>query len=115
MILKGPKNINGERGKNSHGGEGEYFVRTLLTNEFESSLKYVRELVLEPGSSIGVHKHEGDEELYYVICGKGVMIVDDEEKLVDEGDVVLTKSGSCHGLKNNTSDRLKIFVVCAAV
>ena len=115
MILKGPMNIKGEKGKNSHGGEGEYFVRTFLTGEFNSSLKYVRELMLEPGSSVGIHKHKDDEEVYYVICGNGIMVVDGEEKVVGEGDIVLTKTGSYHGLRNHTSHRLKIFVACAAV
>lgn len=115
MILRGPGNIEGIYGEKSHGGEGKYFVRTLLTDEFDSSMKYVRELTLEPGSSIGMHKHENDEEIYYVISGSGIMIVDDEENPVKEGDIVLTKSGSIHGLRNNTQDILKIFVVCAEI
>jgi oxalate decarboxylase/phosphoglucose isomerase-like protein (cupin superfamily) len=76
MIFNGPSTIAGQKGEGSHGGKGKYFVRTLFTKEFESSLSYVRELVLEPGSSIGIHEHEGDEEIYYVISGSGVMIVD---------------------------------------
>ena len=30
MILGTPDAIPGERGRESHGGKGEYFVRTLL-------------------------------------------------------------------------------------
>ena len=113
MIIKGPTNVPGEKTANSHGGIGEYFVRTLFTDEFNSSLKYMRELVLEHGSSIGMHPHNGDEEVYYVISGTGLMIVDDEEMKITAGDAVLTKSGSSHGLKNIGDDVLKIFVVCA--
>ena len=113
MILRGPVNVKGENAFNSHGGAGQYFVRTLLTNEFDSSLKYVRELILEPGSSIGMHAHNGDEEVYYIIEGKGLMTVDKEEREIAAGDIVLTKSGSSHGLKNNSPDILKIFVACA--
>ncbi|HBE02370.1 MAG: hypothetical protein A2096_17670 [Spirochaetes bacterium GWF1_41_5] len=115
MIIKSPGNLAGERAKNSHGGQGEYFVRTLLTCEFSSSLKYMREIILEPGSSIGVHRHENDEEIYYIIAGKGIMTVDDETREIGCGDIVLTKSGSSHGLFNNSSGKLKFFVACAAL
>jgi quercetin dioxygenase-like cupin family protein len=101
MIFNGPSTIAGQKGEGSHGGKGKYFVRTLFTKEFE------------PGSSIGIHEHEGDEEIYYVISGSGVMIVDGERRNVSQGDIVLTKSGSSHGLENGNDGELKIFVACA--
>ena len=88
-------------------------MRTLLEQEFESGLAYVRELVLRGHSSIGIHAHEGDEEIYYVVSGRGCMIVDDEKSPVKPGDVVLTLSGSSHGLVNESEEDLKIFVACA--
>lgn len=115
MIRTGPFNIKGETSSKSHGGTGEYFVRTLLTKEFSSTLKYVRELTLNEGSSIGLHEHTDDEEIYYVIAGSGIMTVDDEQEEVREGEIVLTKSGSRHGLLNTGPGPLKIFVACAGV
>ncbi len=112
MILRGPANVEGQNASNSHGGNGDYFVRTLLTSEFSSKMKYVRELTLMPGASIGMHPHVNDEEIYYVISGEGIMQVDDEEKPMKMGDIVLTKSGSSHGLKNSGESDLKIFVAC---
>lgn len=113
MIISGPKTIPMDEQTASHGGEGTYRVRTLLTTEFDSSLKYIRELRLAPGSSIGIHPHIGDEEIYYVISGGGTMIVNGEQAEVSAGDVVLTKSGSSHGLLNNSAEELTIFVACA--
>ena len=113
MVIKGSWNVEGQQGAGSHGGTGNYFVRTLLTDEFESSMKYIRDLLLEPGSSIGIHAHSGDEEIYYIISGTGMMQVDGEEKKVQAGDVVLTKSGSSHGLRNDSTEDLRIFVACA--
>jgi mannose-6-phosphate isomerase-like protein (cupin superfamily) len=98
----------------SHGGTGAYRVRTLMTSEFSSPIKYIRELRLDPGSSIGMHPHIGDEEIYYIISGSGTMMVDGETAELSTGDVVLTKSGSSHGLKNTSDAELVIFVACAA-
>ena len=113
MILRGHDNIEEQHATGSHGGIGAYAVRTLLEEEFESGLAYVRELVLEGHSSIGIHEHQGDEEIYYVVSGQGSMIVDDEKCRVKAGDVVLTRSGSSHGLVNEGDEDLKIFVACA--
>ena len=115
MILKGRSNVAEEHGSKSHGGVGSYSVRTLMTKEFDSGMKYTRELILEPGASIGDHRHTGDEEIYFIASGSGVMLVDGEECVVTEGDLVLTKDGSSHGLRNTGKEGLRIFVACVAV
>ena len=114
MIIATSSNVPGTRSANSHGGEGEYFVRTLLEGITESMIEYVRDLTLSPGASIGVHLHESDEELYFIISGTGMMAVDGEERQVSPGSAVLTQAGSRHGLKNTGDDELRIVVVCAS-
>lgn len=113
MIRKGRENIKAEKISGSHGGNGTCMVRTLLTDEFGSSLSYVREIKLHPYSTIGVHPHHGDEEIYYIISGRGVMNVNGEEEEVGPGDIVLVKSGSTHGLRNDVGEDLLLFVACA--
>ncbi|MBW2369093.1 MAG: cupin domain-containing protein [Deltaproteobacteria bacterium] len=115
MLLHGHDEIAVEKLEKCHNGVGAYEVRTLFETEFGSGMKYIRELVLNPGATIGIHPHAGDEEIYYVVSGQGEMIVDDEKRSVKPGDAVLTKSGSRHGLNNPTDNDLKIFVVCASV
>lgn len=115
MILGTPDTIPGEQGSESHGGKGEYFVRTLLDKVPSSAFKYVRDLTLYPGSSIGEHLHSGDEEIYFIISGTGVMVVDGEECVVGPGSVILTQSGSRHGLCNEGAEDLRIFVACAQI
>ena len=88
-------------------------MRTLLDNVPGSAFKYMRDLTLYPGSSIGEHPHAGDEEVYFVISGSGVMVVDGEERIAGPGSVTLTQSGSQHGLRNEGTEPLRIFVVCA--
>ncbi len=77
-----------------HGGTGEYSVTTLVQDPLGSALKYARDLTLAPGSTIGLHQHDIDEELYYVLSGSGVVEDEDHrEKPVAEGTLVLTQKG----------------------
>lgn len=92
---------------------GDYFVRTLLNDVPGSAFKYVRDLTLYPGSSIGEHPHTGDDEIYFVVSGSGVMVVNGEDQVVGPGAAVLTLSGSSHGLRNAGDEDMRIFVACA--
>ena len=114
MIIASPRDVEGTVGCCSHGGVGEYFVRTLLDRTTNAGFKYVRDLTPPPGSTIGLHPHEGDEEIYFVIEGEGVMVVDDEEHPFEAGAVCLTPSGHSHALRNDGDVDLRIFVACVA-
>ena len=45
------------------------------------------------------HKHE-PEQCYYIIKGKGLMKIEDEEKIVGPGDAIYIPSNREHGIKN---------------
>jgi mannose-6-phosphate isomerase-like protein (cupin superfamily) len=51
------------------------------------------------GSEQPIHKHE-PEQCYYIIIGKGLMIIEDESREVMAGDAVYIPSNSNHGIKN---------------
>ena len=97
--------------KNCHNGEGSIVFREIFKKDnFKSSIQFLHETEILPNSTIGYHKHEGNEEIYYIISGKGLMMVDNYEKEVGPGDAIITQSGSSHGLKNTGSTNLKILV-----
>lgn len=97
--------------KKCHNGVGSIVFREIFGNgDFKSKLEFFHETSIKPNSTIGYHKHEGDEEIYYIVQGRGMMTVDGVEKIVVSGDAVITYSGSSHGLKNLSSKDLKIIV-----
>jgi mannose-6-phosphate isomerase-like protein (cupin superfamily) len=68
--------------------------------------------VLPPGSSIAHHGHDpGVEEIYFILEGEGLMTVDDEERIVVPGDMILTSSGHSHGLSNRSETRLAMVAI----
>ena len=77
---------------------------------FKSTVRFLHETSVKSNSTIGYHKHSGNEEVYYIIEGDGLMTVDGEKKIVGPGDAVITHSGSSHGLKNIGDTDLRILV-----
>lgn len=111
MDISISKKSKRENQKKCHGGKGAIMFREVFKeSDFKSSLEFLHETIILPKSTIGYHKHHGNEEIYYIIKGRGIMRVDGEEKIVTEGDAVITHSGSSHGLKNTEAKPLKILV-----
>lgn len=123
MIKRGRKDVPQTTVEKCHGGEGTIKVRQLLgietklpgvpgfSKDFDSCLSFMHETTLPPGTSIGLHEHKGNEELYFVIQGRGEMTVDGETQVMKPGDVCLTKSGSSHAFRNVGDTDLVIIVL----
>ena len=86
--------------------------KELKANIFNDELnKILTRAILAPGASIGLHKHETSSEIIYIISGEGLMICDDNEELLQSGDVHYCKKGSSHTFKNNSDKDLIFFAV----
>jgi mannose-6-phosphate isomerase-like protein (cupin superfamily) len=68
-----------------------------------------RKRALKPGSGIGYHEQKEDE-IYYVLSGRGSMTIDGKTFDVGPGDAILTRPGSSHGLKQTGADDLVIMI-----
>ena len=64
---------------------------------------------LKAGSSIGYHLQEQDE-VYYILEGKGEMKMNGETFMVRAGDAILTRPGSSHGLTPKGGDLTLIII-----
>jgi mannose-6-phosphate isomerase-like protein (cupin superfamily) len=61
---------------------------------------------MESGGFQNLHSHE-PEQMYFILEGRGLMIVDDEEKPVQAGDCIFFPSFAKHGLKNTGKSVLR--------
>lgn len=66
---------------------------------------------LEPGSSIGEHPHPNTDELYLIVEGRGIGIMNGAQFPVCAGDLFLVKAGHSHGLINDSQAPLVFFAV----
>jgi len=66
------------------------------------------------GSEQPIHNHE-PEQCYYIIKGKGLMLIEHESKEVAAGDAIFIPSNLKHGIKNIGDDVLEYITANAPV
>ena len=69
-----------------------------------------RPRAMHPGSTIGEHRNDKDE-IYYVLSGRGELLLDGRLREVGPGDAILTRKGSTHALEQRGEEDLVIIVV----
>lgn len=105
-IYNSPSQLEG-----SHDGKGQVINALLYGDrDFSTNLRFIIYSELLPGTSIGYHSHENNEEVYVILEGRGTMTIDGEAHEVSAGDVILNKPYGSHGLENTSDDILKILV-----
>lgn len=61
----------------------------------------------EPDSQQGLHAHDDSEQVYVIVRGRGLMIVDDEEVEIEAGSAVLIPPGAQHAIRNTGTEPLE--------
>ena len=96
------------------GGEKSFFARMFA----DENVKIMKGR-LEPGASIGLHTHEGNSEIVYVLGGTGKMLYKAEpfrdavSEPLSEGSCTYCPMGHAHSLINDGDEDLTFLaVVC---
>jgi len=70
-----------------------------------------RVFTIEPGGHTPFHRH-AFEHMNYVISGEGILVADDREREIREGDFALVLPGEKHQYKNS-SENQNLVIICA--
>jgi quercetin dioxygenase-like cupin family protein len=68
-------------------------------------------ITLDPGGASKIVSFPREEQIYYVVAGAGQVQYGDETQPVRQGDFMYLAPGSKHGLTNNGSELMKVFVM----
>lgn len=94
------------------GGPGSVQVRHYLKpDEFGAKCRLCAELVLAPGSGIGPHAHESEDEIFLIQRGSGVITDNGKDHNVEAGDAILTGKGGTHAIRNTGKEDLVVTAV----
>ncbi len=83
----------------AHGGMGEIRFRSLWEHDrFTTPWGFIHHVLVDPGTSVGYHRHQTVQECYLILSGTGVMKVDDAVFEAGPGACVPNRLGGAHGL-----------------
>lgn len=88
------------------GGAGELIAK-MHTDDL-SKILYGR---LEPGSSIGMHTHETNSEIIYILSGTASILYDEENEELAAGGCHYCPKGHSHSMSNQGEQDLVFFAV----
>jgi mannose-6-phosphate isomerase-like protein (cupin superfamily) len=94
------------------GGEGAVTIRHYVPEDaFTAGVRLCSQLVLPPGASIGMHRHEQEDEVYILTKGSGVLDDGTVRTRIERGDAVLTGKGESHAICNDGVETLELTAV----
>ena len=66
-----------------------------------------------PGEVAGPHKHDGEEEIIYILSGRGTFHAGERTEALEPGTTVFISPGAEHEIRLTGSDPLKLVTVFA--
>jgi hypothetical protein len=86
------------------------------------AVDYMDLSILKPGCSIGLHRHRDNQEAFFMVNGKGLMVIGDwykqpdrercfEVRTLKHNHLTLLKNGQLHGLMNITDADITLFTL----
>ena len=101
--------------ENSHDGIGTIEIQKVFRRkDFSGAWDFALRVVMPPSTSMGLHEHGEDEEMYIILKGSGLMTIEDKEHPVSEGDMILNRPGGRHGLLNNGASDIELLIIQAS-
>lgn len=100
------QNIKPNIVQNMRSGEGE-----IKLVKYCDDVNTIVRITIKKGCSIGWHIHENDQEVIYVLSGKGICIEDDKQYDLVKGMANYCGKGKNHSIKNMNDEDLELFAV----
>ena len=111
-MIKRNSEIEGNVYSNLKGGIGDVTMYHFMTEkEANGAGRLFAKITIEPGNSIGYHKHEGDVEAYYILKGKALLSDNGNEVILEPGDCNFCPDGQSHSIKNVGDDTLEYIAI----
>lgn len=111
-MLRKSHEMESEIRERMRGGTGQVKITHIFSkNEFKGKIRLMAKITLDKGCSIGFHRHENEEEIFYILKGTGQ--IDDNGSIVtvNPGDAILTGDGKGHGVENTGTKSLELLAI----
>ena len=111
-MIKWKDKMEHEIKHNIWGGNGSPDLRKVFTpDELGGRAKAFNVITLQPGDSIGLHSHDSDSEIYFVLTSELTVTDNGTEEVLHPGDAIFTADGGTHSAENRTDGEVKMLAV----
>ncbi len=95
------------------GGSGAIKIQHIWNpqEDLNANNRLFAKMSIDPGNSIGLHKHDNEEEVFVILDGKAEVDDNGEKKILEKGDSILTKGGESHSIKSIGEEPLVLIAV----
>ena len=111
MIRKSNDMVKEVRQRMRDGCGSVEITHVFKKEELKGKVRLFAKLVLEQNCSIGFHLHENEEEVFYILSGRGMVEDNGTKYEVEAGDAILTGDGAGHSVSNTGKEPLEIMAV----
>lgn len=110
IIQKADKKI--EERQEMRGSVGNVIIEHVLPeNEMCGAGRLYAKMIVPPGHSVGNHDHIHEREIYYILKGNAQGMDDGVSCTLSEGDVMITKDGGSHSIRNIGQGDLEVMAL----
>jgi mannose-6-phosphate isomerase-like protein (cupin superfamily) len=111
MIRKSHQMEKEVRQRMRDGSGSVEILHIFRSKELKGHTRLFARLRLAAGSSIGFHRHEGEEEIFYILSGAGEVGEGGPSSMVGPGDAIHTGDGAGHSISNPGPEPLDFLAV----
>jgi oxalate decarboxylase/phosphoglucose isomerase-like protein (cupin superfamily) len=87
--------------------EGDIEVETEPQFRCLKNITYVSLAQLQPSLTYERHSHSDHEEIYYIIKGKGSIVIENENARFRDGDIIYIPPKSTHSITNDGEEMVE--------
>ncbi len=97
------------------GGPGKVEITHFWTpgEELKANYRLFAKLTMAPGSGIGFHRHDQEEEVFVVLRGKAEADDNGTKVILEPGDTIHTGGGAGHAITSVGEEPLELLAVIA--
>ncbi|MFZ5988315.1 MAG: cupin domain-containing protein [Bacillota bacterium] len=111
-MIKRANEMVSEIKEQMRGGKGSVEILHIFKqDELKGKARLCAKITIEPGSSIGLHQHDNEEEIFYIISGKALINDNGTLKEAAAGDSILTGNGDSHAVENIGEEPLEMLAI----
>ena len=84
--------------------ENSFFRKVLINGQHVQVVL----MSINPGEEIGSETHPDNDQVLYLVSGRGKVVLNGQEKAFNKGDLVLVKAGTEHNFITDGDEAMKI-------